>query len=93
MWCLTVKEFWVPVFYKVTLDGHPLKQRMSKKEAYAMAERWQGQKYKSGLLKGGDKGDWVEVSRDTVSEREFDTDYDRMKRGSLQPVQKITNES
>ncbi len=83
----------MPEWYKVTLDGHPLKQRMTKAAAYAMAERWQGQKYKSGLLKGGDKGDWVEVKRDHVSEREFDDDYDRMKRGSLQPVEKITTES
>jgi len=79
----------MPTFYMVTFDGHPLKNRLTLKEAEVMAERWQGQKYKSGLLKGGDKGDWVEVKRDHVSEKAFDEDYDRLKRGSLQPVQLI----
>ena len=79
----------MPTWYMVTLDGHPLKQRMSRAEADAMAERWQGEKYKRGLLKGGDKGDWVEVKRDHVSEAAFDQDYDRLKRGSLQPIQLI----
>ena len=79
----------MPEWYMVTFDGHPLRQRMSFKEACVMAERWQGKKYKSGLLKGGDKGDWVEVKRDKVSEKAFDEDYDRLKRGSLQPVQLI----
>ena len=77
----------MPQYWMCTLDGHPLKMHMSRTEAEAMAERWQGSKYKSGLLKGGDKGDWVEVKRDHVSEREFDDSYDRLKRGSLQPVQ------
>ena len=79
----------MPTFYMVTFDGHPIKARMTLKEAEVMAERWQGKKYKSGLLKGGDKGDWVEVKRDHVSERAFDDDYDRLKRGNLQPVQLI----
>ena len=80
----------MPVFWMVTLDGHPIKAHInSLKEAEAMAERWQGSKYKSGLLKGGDKGDWVEVKRDHASERDFDESYDRLKRGSLQPVQLI----
>ena len=80
----------MPRYWMVTLDGHPLKMHITNlTEAEAMAERWQGSKYKAGLLKGGDKGDWVEVKRDHASERAFDEDYDRLKRGSLQPVQLI----
>ena len=79
----------MPEWYMVTMDGHPLRLRMTQKEAYAMAERWQGSKYKSGLMKHGDKGDWIEVKKDHISQTAFDEDYDRMKRGSLQPVQLI----
>lgn len=79
----------MPEWYMVTFDGQPLRQRMTFKEACVMAERWQGSKYKSGMLKGGDKGDWLEVKRDHASERAFDDDYDRLKRGNLQPVQLI----
>lgn len=78
----------MPEFYKVTWNRHALKKRMKKEEAFAMAERWQGERYRTGLLKGGDKGDWVEVTRDTESEREFDEMYDTLKRGNPQEIQR-----
>ncbi len=72
----------MPEFYKVTWDGHTLfKGFKTKEEAYAKAEKWQGQRYKSGMLKHGDKGDYFEVVRDVDREREFDQAYDRFKRG------------
>ncbi len=75
----------MPTYWQVILDGHPLKMHItSRREAEAMAERWQ-----VGLLKQKDRRDYVEVKRDHVSEREFDESYDRLKRGSLQPVQMI----
>lgn len=75
----------MPQFFQVTLNGHPLKKRMSKAEAEAMAERWQGTHANGrGLLKHKDRGDWVEVSRDAQSEREFDEMYDTLKRGNPQ---------
>lgn len=76
----------MPIFWQVTLNGHPLKKRMaSKQEAEAMAERWQGTHANGrGLLKHKDRGDWVEVKRDVASEREFDDMYDTYKRGNPQ---------
>lgn len=78
----------MPEFWKVTWNKHALKKRMRKDEAYAMAERWQGERYRKGLLKGGDKGDWVEVKRDTESEREFDEMYADLKFGKPQTIQR-----
>ena len=78
----------MPEFYKVTWNRHALKKRMNKADAFAMAERWQGERYRKGLLKGGDKGDWVEVARDTESEREFDEMYYALKIGKPQTMQR-----
>ena len=75
----------MPIFFQVTLNGVPLRKRMSKADADAMAERWQGQHANGrGLLKHKDRGDWVEVKRDHDSERDFDDMYDTMKRGNPQ---------
>lgn len=79
----------MPEFYCVTLNGHPIGVRMTKPAAEAMAERWQGERYRKGLLKHADLGDWVEVRRDTVSEREFDRMYDDLKMGKPQTIQTI----
>ena len=79
----------MPHYFKVTLNGHPISKMMSRKDAEAMAERWQGERYRKGLLKHKDLGDWVEVKRDTDSEREFDDRYDEMKRGNPQTVHRI----
>ena len=62
--------------YMVTLNGVPVRKHMTRREADDMAARWQGSHCDyngaSGLLKIKDRGDWVEVRRDTSSEREVD---------------------
>ena len=64
-------ELWM-----VTLNGVPVRKNMLRREAEDMAARWQGSHcdYRggSGLLKIKDRGDWVEVKRDTASEKERD---------------------
>lgn len=80
----------MPTFFQVTLNGHPIKCRMEKREAEAMAERWQGSHARNlGLLKHKDRGDHVEVSVDHDSGRDFDRSYDAMKRGHDQDMQFI----
>jgi len=59
----------------VTWNGVPFKLDMSRAAAEAFAERWQGKRYKSGMMKHGDKQDYFEVKRDLNSEREFDKRY------------------
>lgn len=76
--------------YMVTVNGVPLKRWMTKGEADAMAERWQGQ-YSGysggqGLLKHKDRGDWVEVKRDHLAEKEFGERYKTFKAGDPQTV-------
>jgi len=71
----------------VTLNGVPLfKGIKSKVEAHATAERWQGERYKRGLLKHADKGDHVEVKHDKATEKDFDERYQVYKDGSRQRV-------
>lgn len=74
--------------YMVTLNGVPLRRWMTRPEADAMAARWQGQHggYSGGqgLLKHKDRGDWVEVKRDTAAEREFVERYKTLKAGDPQ---------
>lgn len=74
--------------YMVTVNGVPLKRWMSKEEAEAMAERWQGQHSGfsggQGLLKHKDRGDWVEVKRDTNAEKEMAERYQTFKAGDPQ---------
>lgn len=76
--------------YMVTVNGHPLKRWMTWKDANAMAERWQGQHSgKSGgqgLLKHKDRGDWVEVKRDTEAEKEMNERYKTFKAGDPQTI-------
>jgi hypothetical protein len=75
----------MPVFWCVTVQGQPLfRGFVTEAEARAKAERWQGERYRTGLLKHGDRGDWVEVKRDTAREREFDRAYELAKRGNPQ---------
>jgi len=77
-------------YWQVTLNGVPLKRgfhgESGKREAQAMAERWQGQHYgkPSGLLKHKDRGDWVEVKRDTATEKEMAERFDEARRGNPQ---------
>ena len=76
--------------YMVTVNGVPLKRFLGKREASAMAERWQGQHggYHGGqgLLKHKDRGDWVEVKRDTDAEKEVLERYRAALSGERQTV-------
>lgn len=75
----------MPVRWMMTINGHPMKKNLSRREAEQMAERWQGSHSGNrGLLKHKDLGDWVEVKRDVDSEKEFDKRYDTMKAGKPQ---------
>ena len=77
----------MPHYYKVTWNGTTLfKGIPSRQAAEAKAEKWQGERYKRGLLKHGDKGDYIEVKRDVDTEREFDDRYDVFKRGGRQRI-------
>ena len=81
----------MPQFYKVTLNGHPLRLGMTRAEADAMAQRWQGSHANgSGLLKIKDRGDWVEVKRDHDAERDWDERYARAKAGDRQVIHYIS---
>lgn len=56
-----------------------------KREAEAMAERWQGSHSgNKGLLKHKDRGDYVEVRRDYKMEEEFNTRIDEATQGNAQ---------
>jgi hypothetical protein len=74
----------------VTWDGKPFRKGFSgavgKKEADAFAERWQGTRYKSGMLKGGDKLDYFEVKRDHEAEKELKERMYQLKVGNPQKV-------
>jgi hypothetical protein len=77
----------VPDYWMVTLNGTPLfKGITSRKEAEARAERWQGERWKRGLLKHADKGDHVEVKHDKQTERDFDERYASWKDGTRQRI-------
>jgi len=74
-------------FWKVTLNGHPLRRWMTREEADAFAERWQGSHSEGrGLLKIKDRGDHVEVKPDTDANKEFDERYKVAKAGDRQKV-------
>lgn len=69
----------------VLINGVPFRKGLTKGEAEAMAERWQGSHAEhKGLLKHKDRGDWVEVRRDHASEREIDERMDEAQRGNPQ---------
>lgn len=74
----------------VTLNGIPVRKNMNRREADDMAARWQGSHCdyngSSGLLKIKDRGDWLEVKRDTESERELATRLAEAKAGNLQTL-------
>ena len=74
----------------VLWDGKPFRRgfcgTQGKKEAEAFAERWQGEKYKSGMLKHGDKRDYFEVKRDYQSEKDLLDRLDEQKRGNPQKI-------
>jgi hypothetical protein len=77
----------MPELYLVTWDGRPFKKGFrSRQEAEAFAERWQGERYRSGMLKHGDKRDYFEVARDREAEQEFDRRYADAKAGKRQVV-------
>jgi hypothetical protein len=63
---------------------------MTRRDAEAMADRWQGRHggYRGGqgLLKHKDRGDWVEVKRDRDAEREFDERLKVAKAGKPQTI-------
>ena len=80
----------MPEYWKVTVNGAPLFKGLSRKEAEKKAERWQGSRYKGGLLKHKDYGDHVEISRDRESEKQFDDLYETYKAGKPQRVIKET---
>ena len=78
-------------FYKVTLNGVVLRKGFmgdrGKREALAMAERWQGSHSQGkGLLKHKDRGDYVEVKRDLDMERDYDERVDVAQRGNPQRI-------
>ena len=78
-------EYWM-----VTLNGHPIRDHMTRRDAEQMAERWQGERYKRGVLKHGDDGEWLEIKPDVRSMLRFNEQYARAKNGQLQePVQYI----
>ena len=78
------------MYWLVTLNGVPLKKWMSKQEAEAMAERWQGSHggYHggSGLLKIKDRRDHLEVKPDHAANKEFNERYKEMRAGNPQKV-------
>ena len=80
----------IPDYYMVTLNGHPLKTGFcgpnGRREAEAFAERWQGERYRKGLLKHGDKGDHVEVKFDKAMEQQMKERIDLLKRGKPQTI-------
>ena len=75
----------MPDMWMVTVNGVPLfKGFTSRKAAELKAEKWQGSRYKGGLLKHKDYGDHVEVKHDTQAERQFDQMYADAKAGKPQ---------
>jgi hypothetical protein len=76
--------------YMVTWDGRAFKKGYmgpaGKREAEAFAERWQGKRYKSGMLKHGDKLDYFEVKRDRDAEKELRERLDECARGNPQKI-------
>ncbi len=79
------------MFFLVTLNGTILQRWLTKADAYAMAERWQGQHggYHggSGLTKIKDRRDYLEVKPDHEANKEFNARYQAAKNGERQVVQ------
>lgn len=65
----------MPQYWAVTVNGTILFKGLSRAAAEAKAEKWQGSRYKGGLLKHKDFGDHVEIRRDVETERDFDARY------------------
>ena len=82
----------MPEYWAVTVNGMILFKALTKPQAEAKAEKWQGQRYKGGLLKHKDYGDHVEIRRDKETERDFDERYDVWKRGKPQRIIKQSYE-
>jgi hypothetical protein len=76
----------MPEYWAVTVNGYVMFKGMTKPEAEAKAEKWQGKRYKGGLLKHKDYGDHVEIRRDKATEREWDERYDTWKAGKPQRI-------
>lgn len=76
----------MPVYYEVTLNGISLFKGLSLKQAEAKAEKWQGERWKRGLLKHKDMGDHVEVRVDKVTSKDFDDRYADLKAGKYQRI-------
>jgi hypothetical protein len=70
----------------VTFNGVPLFKGLTLQQAEAKAEKWQGEKYKRGMLKHGDRGDHLEVKVDKLTGKEFDDRYADLKAGKYQRI-------
>ena len=99
MWAVPfTDEGQMPEFFMVTLNGKKFRGRMSRAEADALAERYQGCSatyggaQRGGLLKHKDLGDYAEVFRDNEAEKQFNEDFDRMKRNDPHRVIVETHE-
>lgn len=77
-------------FYRVTLQGVTVQKGMKERDAYAMAERWQGSHCSyggsGGLLRIKDRGDHVEVKRDFETEREWAERFEEARAGNRQKI-------
>ena len=78
-------------FYKVTLNGVTFRRgfmgETGRREAERMAERWQGSHSQgAGLLKHKDRGDYVEVKRDSEMEQDYAARVDEAQRGNPQKL-------
>lgn len=78
------------MFYKVLWNGRTFQRWLTKRDAYAMAERYQGSHggYHggSGMLKIKDLRDHFEVKEDTEANKEFNDRYKVAKAGDPQRV-------
>jgi len=77
-------------FWRVTLQGVTVQKGMKRKDAEAMAKRWQGShcsyEGSSGLLAIKDRGDWVEIKRDHETEREWAERFEEARAGNRQKI-------
>lgn len=58
----------------------------NRKAAEEFAERWQGKRYATGMMKHGDKADHFEVKLDKAAMAEYKDRIDNAKRGNPQRV-------
>ena len=78
-------------YYMVLINGKPFRRgfggERGRRAAEAMAERWQGSHSgNKGLLKHKDRGDYVEVRRDTAMEKEYAERLDEAQRNNPQKI-------